>query len=64
MYVEAMHQMEKILQIFVDDYNNMYSFNFVDHPKFPQFSIWRLMTKMWVKKIFIPNKDKLFEAFK
>lgn len=58
-----MIEFDYILKPFSDLVNRLYDNSFEEFPNFPQFSIWRLMSKTWIKTISEPLMDKLIRAF-
>jgi hypothetical protein len=56
-YVCSMLELEKTFETFTTLMNKNYESIFEGYPSFPKFSIWRLMTRIWMKKIY--EKDGL-----
>lgn len=47
-----MIELEQTFKAFTALLNKVYENVFEGHPCFPKFSIWRLMTKIWMKEVF------------
>lgn len=47
-----MLELENLLETFTRLMNDNYDKLFQGYPCFPKFSIWRLMTKIWMKEVF------------
>lgn len=51
-YVCSMLELEKTFTTFTELLNTHYETIFEGYPSFPKFSIWRLMTKIWMKEVY------------
>jgi len=51
-YVCVMLELEKSFAPFVKLMNKHYEALFEGYPSFPKFSIWRLMTKIWIQEVY------------
>lgn len=51
-YVCSMIEIEKACETFTHLFNKAYETVFEGYPSFPKFSIWRLMTKIWMKEVY------------
>jgi len=51
-YVCSMLECEKMFQTFTELLNNHYEKLFEGYPAFPKFSMWRFMTKIWMREVF------------
>jgi len=57
-YVCSMLEIEKTFSTFADLFNKAYGAVFEGYPGFPKFSIWRLMTKIWINQVYENQKVK------
>ena len=53
-----MLEIEKTFSTFTDLFNKAYGVVFEGYPGFPKFSIWRLMTKIWINEVYENQKLK------
>jgi len=53
-----MLEIEKTFSTFADLFNKAYGAVFEGYPGFPKFSIWRLMTKIWINQVYENQKVK------
>jgi len=51
-YVCSMLELEKTFTTFTELLNTHYEQIFEGYPSFPKFSIWRLMTKIWMREVY------------
>jgi hypothetical protein len=51
-YVCSMLELEKTFTTFTELLNTHYEAIFEGYPSFPKFSIWRLMTKIWMREVY------------
>ena len=49
--------------VFEQAVNEEYQEQFPDYPSFPKWSIWRMMTKLWIRKVYSELKYDLFKSF-
>ena len=47
-----MLELERIFTTFTNLLNENYETLFEGYPSFPKFSVWRLMTKIWIKEVY------------
>ena len=52
-------ELERLLESFTELMNKNYEAIFEGYPSYPKFSIWRLMTKIWLKEVFEKANFKL-----
>jgi hypothetical protein len=64
-YVCSMLELEKTFETFTALMNKNYETMFEGFPSFPKFSIWRLMTRIWMKTVYEKAglNQSLHEAF-
>ena len=53
-----MLEIEKTFSTFTELLNKAYGAVFEGYPGFPKFSIWRLMTKIWINEVYGNQKLK------
>jgi len=58
LYVCSMLEIEKTFSTFTELLNKAYGAVFEGYPGFPKFSIWRLMTKIWINEVYGNQKLK------
>lgn len=51
-YVCSMLELEKTFATFTSLMNTNYETIFEGYPSFPKFSIWRMMTRIWIKEVY------------
>lgn len=51
-YVCSMLELEKTFATFTNLINTNYETIFEGYPSFPKFSIWRMMTRIWIKEVY------------
>lgn len=54
-----MLELERLFETFTELMNKNYEAVFEGYPSYPKFSIWRMMTKIWMKEIFEKDNFKL-----
>lgn len=62
-YTLTIFEIESIFKEYTQKINNAYGEQFSDMPNFPEFSILRIMMKIWIKIVFESQKERLLEAF-
>ena len=69
-FTMSMQTIGTILREFSVAMNEVYNQEFKELPRFPEFSIWRMMTKIWYAEVFsalqkkmIPNFEIIFESY-
>jgi len=58
-FVCTMLELERLFETFSELMNKNYEAVFEGYPSYPKFSIWRMMTKIWMKEIFEKDNFKL-----
>jgi len=51
-YVSSMIELENVFKTFTELLNKTYENVCQGYPCFPKFSIWRLMTKLWIREVY------------
>jgi hypothetical protein len=62
-YVVSIRECEKMFSPLSDMINDVYMAKFPTHPTYPQFSIWRMMAKVWFNQVYELSKERLIEAY-
>lgn len=62
-FCQSIFEMEFLMKDFTKVVNETYERDFPAFPKYPRFSIMRLMIKIWLASVYIPLKDRIFDCF-
>lgn len=63
MWVDAMPMIEAMFQPFVQKINIAYNESHATHPRFPFFSLWRIMIKLWITEVYTDLRKDLLISF-
>lgn len=63
-YVQSIIEINRYFSPFAELVNDLYKKRFPELPRFPEFSIWRMMTKAWIQKVYNPLAPVLRNAFR
>ena len=62
-YVYSIIWIDSKFKIIENIFNAYYAKLFPNKIKYPVFSFWRMMSKIWIKYVFMPLKDNIFKEF-
>jgi len=57
-------EVNRIFLPFSNFLNKIYSSNCQGFPNFPEFSIWRVMVKVWLNEVYTPISPRVHQAFR
>lgn len=63
-YVITTIEVNRIFLPFSNFLNKIYKSNCQGFPNFPEFSIWRIMVKVWLNEVYGPISPKVHQAFR
>ena len=58
-YVSSMQKIGNYLRHYSELVNTVYEREFEDYPNYPNFRVWRMMTKIWYNKVFCRLQEKM-----